>query len=218
MVILVITAIVVFMALVMEVAAIGLKLTGMNIDRARFQALSALTGTGFTTRESEIIVHHRIRRRIVMGLMITGHIGLAAILISVVNIRLPINWWQILVAVIIVLLLLRVASDRILLTWLDRIIETNLPKLELKPLSEIFTVDDTYGVAEIEITETHPLAGKTLEKARLRERDILVLAIRRGGSAISAPGADDQIFPEDVLVVYGDLENIDACISRGADD
>jgi hypothetical protein len=187
MVILVITAIVVFMALVMEIAAIGLKLTGMNIDRARFQALSALTGTGFTTRESEIIVHHRVRRRIVMALMIIGHIGLAAILISVVNIRLPIIWWQILVAVVVVLLLLRIASDKFLLTWLDRVIETGLPKMEHKPLSEILTVDDTYGVAEIEIDGNHVLTGKTLARSRLREREILVLAIRRGRSTIPPP-------------------------------
>ena len=49
-----VTAIVLFLALAMEVAAIGLKLTGMDMERARFQALSSL-GTGFTTRESECI-------------------------------------------------------------------------------------------------------------------------------------------------------------------
>ena len=38
--------------LVIRTGAVALRLTGMSEDAARFQARSALTGTGFTTSES----------------------------------------------------------------------------------------------------------------------------------------------------------------------
>ena len=40
------------------------RLTGLPDERARFQVISLLTGTGFTTRESEFILASRKRRRL----------------------------------------------------------------------------------------------------------------------------------------------------------
>jgi hypothetical protein len=69
--------------IVVRVASVALEMTGLSRDSARFQALSAFTGCGFTTSESESIVGHPQRRRIAMQLMITGAIGLASIVTSV---------------------------------------------------------------------------------------------------------------------------------------
>ena len=66
--------IILLLALIMEIAATALKLTGLDIHMARFQALSALTGTGFTTKETELIMKHRQRRGIIMALMVIGPI------------------------------------------------------------------------------------------------------------------------------------------------
>lgn len=46
---------------VVRAAAVALRLTGMPVEVARFQARSAFTGTGFTTSESEAIVNYPIR-------------------------------------------------------------------------------------------------------------------------------------------------------------
>jgi hypothetical protein len=51
--------------LVIRTGAVALRLTGLPEEPARFQARSAFTGTGFTTSESEAIVNHPVRRRIV---------------------------------------------------------------------------------------------------------------------------------------------------------
>ena len=56
-----------------------MRLTGLPDNVARFQSLSAMTGTGFTTRESELIVNYPIRRRVLMTLMIIGNLGLVSI-------------------------------------------------------------------------------------------------------------------------------------------
>lgn len=52
----------VFLTFVMEVGAIALKITGVEISNARFQSLSALTGTGFTLRDSEVISKNKYRK------------------------------------------------------------------------------------------------------------------------------------------------------------
>ncbi len=74
-----------------RIASMALVLTGMSRDAARFQARSALTGTGFTTRESESVVDHPVRRRIIMGLMLLHYAGLAGAVSSLV---LSFSWAQ----------------------------------------------------------------------------------------------------------------------------
>ncbi len=51
--------------------------TGVSHQRARLRSLSALTGVGFTTSESETIVNHPVRRRILILIMLIGNAGVA---------------------------------------------------------------------------------------------------------------------------------------------
>ena len=64
---------------------IAFEITGMDRDMARFQALSAFTGTGFTTRASEAIVEHRTRRRIAMVLIVLGYAGAASVIATLIS-------------------------------------------------------------------------------------------------------------------------------------
>ncbi|MEL7419682.1 MAG: potassium transporter TrkA, partial [Cyanobacteria bacterium J06555_3] len=59
--------------LITRIATEALTLTGLSRTSARFQARSAFTGTGFATSESEAIVKHPLRRRIIMWLMFLGN-------------------------------------------------------------------------------------------------------------------------------------------------
>jgi len=65
-------------------AGVALRLTGLPQDVARFQAISALTGAGYTTSESETAVRHPVRRRILMLLMLTGHLGVVTLASTVI--------------------------------------------------------------------------------------------------------------------------------------
>ena len=71
-----------FSLLVTRVATVALVHTGLSREAARFQARSAFTGVGYTTRESETIVDHPVRRRIVMWLMLIGNIGIVTAISS----------------------------------------------------------------------------------------------------------------------------------------
>ena len=57
--------------IVVRIGGFALQLTGIEPEIARFQALSAFSGTGFTTREAERVAGHKTRRRIVT-ILITG--------------------------------------------------------------------------------------------------------------------------------------------------
>lgn len=65
-------------------AGVALRVTGVPQPIARFQAISALTGAGYTTLESETLMRHPVRRRILMILMLTGHLGLVSLASTVI--------------------------------------------------------------------------------------------------------------------------------------
>jgi len=70
--------------MVTRIGSVALLHTGLSRDAARFQALSAFTGVGFTTVESESVTNHPVRRRIVGLLMMIGNAGFVTVLSSVV--------------------------------------------------------------------------------------------------------------------------------------
>ncbi|MFP4323953.1 MAG: potassium transporter TrkA, partial [Anaerolineales bacterium] len=65
-----------------RIATIALTLTGLSYDAAYFQALSAFSGVGYTTGESEDIVKHPVRRRIIAVVILIGNIGLVTAVAS----------------------------------------------------------------------------------------------------------------------------------------
>ena len=81
--------VVAFSILVTRTAAVALTHTGLSQEAARFQARSAFTGVGYTTSESETVVNHPVRRRIVMLLMWVGNAGIvtaiSTLILSFVN-------------------------------------------------------------------------------------------------------------------------------------
>ena len=64
--------------IVVRLGSVALRMTGMNEGSARFQARSAFTGAGFTTTESEQIMSHPMRRKIVSLLIVGGNVGIVA--------------------------------------------------------------------------------------------------------------------------------------------
>ena len=69
---------------IIRIAIIVLVHTGLSIESARLQAISAFTGSGFTTRESEQVVNHPIRRRIMMTLMLLGNAGIVTVISTLI--------------------------------------------------------------------------------------------------------------------------------------
>lgn len=204
--------------LVVEVATVMLKLTGLDKDTARFQAISILTAIGYTTSESELVAKHPVRRKIAMFLMILGPITLAFIISIIV--RLLSSGFNgtrdFLFAVTALLVLYMLFRNPIIVSLFDRLLEKQLakrPSLRKRTVEEIMHLDDHFTIAEVELANPRvPFIDKSLKETRLRDRGILVLSIRRKGNVIHAPRGVNDLRLEDKLLVYGRSEDISQLI------
>ena len=62
--------------IIVRIGAIAFQLTGLEWSLAKFQSLSCFTGTGFTTKEAELVTGNPQRRKIATILMILGNANL----------------------------------------------------------------------------------------------------------------------------------------------
>jgi len=60
-----------------------------------------------------------------------------------------------------------------------------------------------YTITEFNVEPMSPMAGKTIEDSGLRERDIVILRITRGGEHIANPRTEREILAGDSLLCYG---------------
>jgi hypothetical protein len=196
--------------LVIRAAAVALMMTGMEWKKARFQALSAFSGTGFTTKEAESVINHPTRRKIVTWLMILGNAGIVTVIVAATSsmatshgFELPIN---VLVLAVGIFVIYKIASHRKFTKRWERFIEKKLIK---SPIIEESTIEDQlhflegYGVVKKIVGPGSPLIGSSLADWKLNEKGILVLGIERGKNWVPIPKATVLIEEDDRLVVYG---------------
>lgn len=68
---------------------------------------------------------------------------------------------------------------------------------------ERLTLTSGYSIREFQVDRDFEIAGKRVDDCGLRERDIIILRIKRGGAFIPNPRGDREILPGDVLMCYG---------------
>jgi hypothetical protein len=207
--------IIIISILIVKIASVALNLTGLDRKRAFFQSLSAFTGTGFTTQDSELIVSNDTRRKIIMVLMILGNAGLISVITTLVlSFRgegLTPTLINITIILLAVLVLVVIFSNKRIGTVLTKQIKVGLvksPTFTKRPVTEILRLAAGFGIAEITLNEDCVDIGKTLSKSSFRERDILILAIERGKKVIPTPHASEDLHVNDTIICYGKLDNI----------
>ena len=199
--------------LFVRAASIAFMLTGLDKNKARFQALSAFSGTGFTTKEAESIVNHPQRRKIARWLMMGGNAGIVTVIVTATSsmvtsqrYQLPMN---ILILLIGILLIYKLAKYRGFTRKWEHFIEKKLiksPAFEESTTEDLLHFLEGYGLVKKIILEESPLSGKSLADAKLNEKGILVLGIERDKNWIPIPKASEIIGNGDDLVVYGPLK------------
>ncbi len=205
--------------LIVRIGAIALEMTGMERSRARFQALSAFSGTGFTTREAESVVNHPHRRKIVMYLMIMGNVGIVSVIATLVLslketgvFRPSLN---LVIIVVSIFVLYRIASRREFAQNLTNKIRELLKKklhFEKVYVEELLQQADGYGIAKIIVAKRSKVAGSNLNNSGFTERDLIVLSIERDKEVIHVPDAETRILTGDRLICYGKLDNLKGLI------
>jgi hypothetical protein len=193
--------------------SIAYELTGLDHETAHFQALSAFTGTGFTTRAAERVVSNPVRRRITIGLILLGYAGTATVVASLVT---SVNtgsfglslrnlatlvlagasmWW-----------LLKRLGGRVIGDRLRRIIARRLH--EDVPHEELLLYKEGFGVSRIEVPVNSRVSGKRLRDIGLRAQKVQVLAIEDGEQVHAVPDPDWKFAPGQHVVLYGALEGM----------
>ncbi|MFP4654486.1 MAG: TrkA C-terminal domain-containing protein [Methanohalobium sp.] len=187
-------------------------LTGLDQKRSRFQALSAFTGTGFTTKEAELIVNNPRRRRIITWLMILGNAGIVTVIVTMTStvvvsegIQIPINVIIILVGIMVVY---KIATHAGFLQKWDVFIEDRLLKttqFEEEATERLLHLLEGYGLIRVIINDESSFVGTPLNELKLSEKNLLILGIERSGDWIPVPSSDVIIKEKDRHVVYGPL-------------
>ncbi len=213
-----------------RLAAVALAMTGLSREAASFQARSAFTGTGFTTGESEKVVNHPVRRRIIMVLMIMRSAGLVTVIISIILSfvgavqeaeRLFRLLW--LVGGVVALLILS------RLPFVDRGMEKLIgwalhrwTDLDVRDYARLLNLSGEYTVTEMHVDEGDWVEGKELRDCELGGEGVTVLGIERtDGDYVGAPRGSTPVHAGDTLILYGrsdTLEELDRRRGGGAGD
>jgi hypothetical protein len=200
-------------ALVIEIAVAFFNWTGMKTKVSRFQVISMLTGTGFTTDESKVIIDHPVRRKIAAFLILFGAFSLAVIISSISNILaddLRIKELSIICAVLVV-------SVAVIQTpWIKKKaskkmedkMEKNYQMYEL-PIKDVLYLNEGDLVTDLVVAEESKLVGKKVEDIISREDDISVLFIKRGKVQIRRELYDCDIQEGDQVFLYGNQNEIE---------
>ena len=199
--------------LITRVATVALTVTGMTRESARFQARSALTGAGFTTQESEAVVSHPVRRRIVMTLMLVGSAGLVTAVAGLLSgfLAAARDDEELTRAATLVggLVLVYMASRS---NWVDRHLSRLIARvlhrytdLDVRDYVRLLHLAGEYSVKEMAVHAGDWMAGRSLGLLRMKDEGVLVLGVVKGPEAtyLGAPGKDTIIDAGDTVILYG---------------
>jgi uncharacterized integral membrane protein len=198
--------------------SIALEATGLERKRARFQALSALTGTGFTTREAEDIVGHPRRRLIASWMMFLGSVGIILFLllflvIIIIGIK-PAKPTSVSLlvgsaippAILIVLFWLGVA-DKLATLIVNGLKRSSYFTPEVS-IREMVHQSNDYSIARLTMGRKAPEVDRKIGDIELSKGNLTLLAIERGDRTLPFPQAGEVVEAGDHLVFFGKTEEI----------
>jgi hypothetical protein len=201
--------------IIVRIGGFALQLTGIEPDVARFQALSAFSGTGFTTREAERVVGHKTRRRIVTILIILGNAGLVTIIATLVASFTQVEgymWFFIRLAIIVggifgfYQLIIRSNVGQRILDRLQRPLVNRILR-EAPAVEEIFHVEKDWAISLVTTKGSSKSIGQSVADITA-ERDIEILGIDRAGTYLTRPDREEKIVEGDRLLVYANRKSL----------
>ena len=197
------------------------RLTGLPAERARFQVISLLTGTGYTTRESEVIMASRRRRQLARITMLFGYVFNVTIVSAFINVFLSMKVIHVrsqifgflipLGTVALIFIFMRVPKihawgDNLLRRLADRIFDRQ------ETFNAVMLIDNISSESIVQVTLRHipeEYRGISLAGTRLRaETGILVMLVERQGGKPMAAQAETVFETGDKLTVFGDYKAI----------
>ncbi|MED3993178.1 hypothetical protein P4647_00440 [Peribacillus frigoritolerans] len=208
----------IIIVLVIEISVTLMKLTGLKGTVARFQVISMLTGTGFTTDESKSIIDHPIRRKISMFLILFGAFSLAVIISSISTLltdNLRLMELSIIIGILLVLtILVKVPFLNNRLSNKMKSEMYNHYELWEHPIEEVLFLEDEDVVMEIDIYEDSEFIDVKAFDVISDGADINILFIESGEVKIRKELYEYKIKLGDNLFLYGNKKEIEETFSK----
>lgn len=194
---------------VTEIFVILFRLTGLKSEVSRFQVVSMMTSTGFTTGESELILGHPVRRKLGVFLILFGAFSLAVIISSIS---------QFLSKGLRMREIISVASALILvfgvlkLTWTQTLLSAFFHrkmnrKVELAdlPIRDVFLTDKADTLLNLHIYKESTLNSNSVGRVHHGhdQLEFVVLFIKRGEEKIRKNVYDTTLQEGDQLLLFG---------------
>ena len=209
--------------IIIEVFSAIFRIEGIQIDKARFQVISILTGTGFTTNESELMVSTKRRRKITQIMILLSYLFNISIVSTIVNIFISRNDTSlkellicILLTVINIILLVCLNKSTKIRKLFDNIIIKIDNKRKYKKINPI-AIYDYYGnkvIAEINITNLNKKIKDLNNEILKNKYNIDLLVIKRNGNIISELEKNINLKNKDVILVFGNIKTIKKLFKR----
>ena len=191
-------------ALITKIASIALIHTGLSTESAKFQARSAYTGTGLSTQETENIMNHPVRRKIIYNLMLIASklYGLLIVVVGMIGLWLAVR---------------RKWVDRGLSRVINKMLK-RYTKLDVHDFAAVLHLKDDYTISEAVVDHDGWMCNRTLQQLNLREEGITILGVERKGKGyFGSPSGTFEMLPDDVVTIYGKSEGIQSLYSRKKD-
>ena len=203
-----------------DIITIFFRLTGMTEEKARFQVISLLTNSGFTTRESEAVVSNKIRRRLARATMLFGYAFTVTIVSTTVNFFMTLGrgelealivWIPILLILLLSFHLLR--KSVYLKTKFDTWIERIGNRLMFGPEANPIVLLEDYGdmlVAHIYLQQVPGILKEIpLKESEIMSRyNIMIMMVKKQNGEACQATADTVLKANDVIMVLGRRKDI----------
>ena len=203
-----------------ELFAMLFRFTGLPDEKARFQVTSLLTGCGFTTHESELLLTTKSRRRLARITMLFGYVFNITIVSALINVFFSLNISELaadlissLIPLLVILFIVAFMRFPKVRAWGDHLIEKLARRIIHRDTANTILLMDYIGeesIAQVTLNELpEEFQGKPLSESGLKTKhNILVMLIEsEGGKA--EPATAQTIFQlGDKLTVFGDYATL----------
>ena len=200
-----------FSVVVIRISSVAMRLTGISDNIALFQCISAFTGTGFTSKESEMIVNYRVRRRILVSLMVIGNLGIASfaatLIVSFISKEPQTGTylWQVVLLLIAIIATIGVMTnktlDRVLCGTIS-ILLTRHTSLANHQYHRILQLDNGINISERLYRDAHPRQFLEIPGS---DHSLRLLATRCGETGnFRQCDNEDIVKPGDTMICIGD--------------
>lgn len=213
------TVFIAIFTLIVEIFTTVFMLTGLSHNKSKFQVISMLTSTGFTTKESEVIMLDPIRRRYAQILIVFGYCASVTIVSMLVSsISSNNKWYEYIISIASLVTFILIINNKKIRKKIDPRIQKLGAKILYGENENYLIILETFDekvVGKIKLNNLpKEFSNKTIEQMKINNTyEIQILAIERDKKILRHVTKDDFLKVDDLILVYGSRKNISTALN-----